>query len=759
VIPDKTDYWRRAALFAVVLLALILPFPHNGFVRNLCLVSASLMLLLSWRLQRARLTMGPLAVGWMIYLLINFLVALFADRPGYAFREYLGEFIFPFLVYLVAVNCFTRRSAGWFVTLFVHLGVGVSLYGLVGSYLHFARVDFRYYHEFFIMDYKAFGTFLIFIIPYALQRARDSWYYRVVLLFLGFNLVITYCRSAWLAMALGVVLFFGLVWRPLFVRQNISGVVLRFAAVLLLLGLFGFAVISYSYSREGWNDFMNVSKYRQYHAIATRFRVWLNTLEMVGDNPVWGYGLGVDNYKRLYPQYKRPQDEVIWHPHNMFYRVLVEGGFMGLGGLMFILTLIVVWLWRRLTSNKTYEYELPLAVMIVAFVIRNFFDCHYMDDKLWTFWLLVGMTMAVVRQPKKLICLSWDDAILPGGIARVAQQLCYYFRRRGISASVVTKKRGSSAVSRKLHYLQMAGFYIKAMLCVGLEQPQGIIALQWYPDGRVARLIGKIYSLPYVVYAHGKELAMGKIRPKSFCEIMGAARRIVAVSQATADYLQQMKVQKEKITVLYNGLTFPELPEVVPAAKREKNIIAVGRLVKRKGIDLLLQAIPEILERGWELRIIGAGPERKNLEAQAKCLKNSSRVIFYGRVSDDVLREQYARASIFVLPARATADQFEGLGIVLLEAAAYQLPLVGTQSGGIQEIIVDGVNGILVPPADVAALRQALLRLTDDEGLRQKMGETARQTVGRFSWSETVDTIAVWFFPDISPGPSEVQNL
>jgi glycosyltransferase involved in cell wall biosynthesis len=161
-------------------------------------------------------------------------------------------------------------------------------------------------------------------------------------------------------------------------------------------------------------------------------------------------------------------------------------------------------------------------------------------------------------------------------------------------------------------------------------------------------------------------------------------------------------------------------PSPQPAADR--NILFVGRLDHMKGVDILLKAISDLREGGIRTfcTIVGDGPIKKDLQNYARALAIDDQVVFPGTCSDIVPYLQ--QASVFVLPSHS-----EGVPNVILEAMAFALPIIATAVGGIPDIIQDGRNGLLIPPADSAALRLALARLLSDQDLAAKLGTQARR--------------------------------
>jgi glycosyltransferase involved in cell wall biosynthesis len=165
-------------------------------------------------------------------------------------------------------------------------------------------------------------------------------------------------------------------------------------------------------------------------------------------------------------------------------------------------------------------------------------------------------------------------------------------------------------------------------------------------------------------------------------------------------------------------------------------VLFVGRLVQRKGVRHLIDAIAHVREA--HLVVIGDGPERTALEAHARDLEIADRVEIRGRVSDEELRAAYAASDVLVLPSVLDArGDTEGLGVVLLEAMSYGVPVVASDIGGITDIVEHEKSGLLVPPGDATQLARALERLMRDPALASRLGSAGRERVrSAFGWME-----------------------
>jgi colanic acid/amylovoran biosynthesis glycosyltransferase len=155
-------------------------------------------------------------------------------------------------------------------------------------------------------------------------------------------------------------------------------------------------------------------------------------------------------------------------------------------------------------------------------------------------------------------------------------------------------------------------------------------------------------------------------------------------------------------------------------------VLAVGRLVGGKGFALLVDAVHALVARGRDvaLTVVGDGPSREHLHAQAARLGLGDRVEWVGALGQDEIREAYARADVFCLPSFA-----EGVPVVLMEAMAMEVPVVATRIAGIPELIEEGESGLLVTPARADELADAIGRLVDDPALRARLGAAGRRAV------------------------------
>jgi glycosyltransferase involved in cell wall biosynthesis len=181
-----------------------------------------------------------------------------------------------------------------------------------------------------------------------------------------------------------------------------------------------------------------------------------------------------------------------------------------------------------------------------------------------------------------------------------------------------------------------------------------------------------------------------------------------------------------KLAIVPNGIA---LPPDAPAAPRGGGVLAVGRLVPRKGMDVLIEALAG---SGHALTIAGEGPERPALAALAKARGVPARLT--GALDVEPLAALYRAADVLVLPSRFG----EGFPNVVLEAMAHGCPVVATTGAGSAGVVTDGADGLLVAPGDAGALRAAIARVLGDETLAARLGAAGRATAARYAWDAVV---------------------
>ena len=283
------------------------------------------------------------------------------------------------------------------------------------------------------------------------------------------------------------------------------------------------------------------------------------------------------------------------------------------------------------------------------------------------------------------------------------------------------------------------------------------------PLGTVTCWLAKFMSVRYVVFLHGMDFAQalkaGRKR-RLARRILARAERIIAMNGYTAALVQREfgNVIGTKVVVVNPGVTFtkqennPTLRRAGKTTKQllekyhlegKKILLQVGRLVERKGYDKVLEALPAVIKEIQNLMyvIVGDGPQREALQIinQKSSIKNH--VIFITNATDEEVEFWYELCDIFIMPARNIDGDFEGFGIVYLEAGVYGQPVIAGGSGGGRDAGKKDLNGLLVNPESTPDIKDAILKLYHDEFLRRRLGQRGREWAKSFAWEDKVSQI------------------
>ncbi|MGQ0714517.1 MAG: glycosyltransferase family 4 protein [Gemmatimonadaceae bacterium] len=267
------------------------------------------------------------------------------------------------------------------------------------------------------------------------------------------------------------------------------------------------------------------------------------------------------------------------------------------------------------------------------------------------------------------------------------------------------------------------------------DRRPSLLHLHGYKAAIFGGLAARYKRTPAIVTCHAEALRTTGFETHVRIETQCIRRlaRAVAVSQPIADELRTRRVPADRIRVIANGIDDPGAGKA-SGARAGNRLVLVGRLVDGKNIGMLIDVVAQIRadHPAVELVIAGDGPMRLDLEDRARRAGVASAVRFTGFVAD--ISSIYGDGGVFVLPSRT-----EGMPISLLEAMAFGLPIVSTAVGSIPSVVRDGIEALLVEPDDVRSLREALLRVLSDTGLRHALATRAR---ARFEQGYTARTMA-----------------
>ncbi len=254
----------------------------------------------------------------------------------------------------------------------------------------------------------------------------------------------------------------------------------------------------------------------------------------------------------------------------------------------------------------------------------------------------------------------------------------------------------------------------------------GIHGYYAHAPAAVAERAAARLGIPYSFSAHARDIR--KVPAAELRHRACGAARVIACNDDAAGELRRMGA---KVELVPHGVDIRRFAPASPPRAESVRLLAVGRLVEKKGFDVLIDALAR-LGGSMRLRIIGDGPLRARLERLLASTGLADRVDLSGTVTHRELPSAYADAHAVIVPSveDATGDR-DGLPNVVLEAMASGRPVVASGIAAIPSAIDDGDSGLLVPPGDAAALADALAQVASDSALRERMGAAARRVVER----------------------------
>jgi glycosyltransferase involved in cell wall biosynthesis len=287
----------------------------------------------------------------------------------------------------------------------------------------------------------------------------------------------------------------------------------------------------------------------------------------------------------------------------------------------------------------------------------------------------------------------------------------------------------------------LLGQYLAARRVVRREAINAIHAHWLIPQGMVARRLASIFRIPYVVTSHGGDLfgLRGPIALRIKKAVASSAAVVTVVSNAMRDEVRRVGLAPRELTVLPMGIDFHSRFSPDPGGGREHDrLLFVGRLVPKKGLRYLLDAMPLILQRrpGVVLEIAGFGPELAALQAQSARLGIQSQVRFLGAMQQQELPALYRRAATFVAPfVRDDSGDQEGLPVSLMEAIGCGCPVVVGDVAGLSDLLGDATARISVDARDSQALAEAVLAsLADVPGAERVALDIKRSAMELLDW-------------------------
>jgi colanic acid/amylovoran biosynthesis glycosyltransferase len=338
----------------------------------------------------------------------------------------------------------------------------------------------------------------------------------------------------------------------------------------------------------------------------------------------------------------------------------------------------------------------------------------------------VAVPIFSIRNPKDEPVQDWD--------ARIVQRVHYLPEEMELLDDVRrASKKGKLAPEivaaldgwgRRTDFLRLY-----QAVYVGLRlQEAGISHVHAHFAGMAARTafwIGKFFPITFSFTAHANDIFAPRKFEIGLDKLVGAARVVVTETDYAEKFLRERFPEcADRIHRVYNGLNLAEFRRATFSSD-PPSIVAIGRVIVKKGFANLIRASALLVERGKSFRceIVGEGPLENQLRAQIEQLRLQEFVQLPGPKPQHELRARLANASVFVLPSVPEPEGgMDNLPTVIMEAMATGLPVVSTRVGGIPEMVIDNQTGFLVQPEDAVALAGAIEKVTNDRSLGQTLG-------------------------------------
>lgn len=354
-----------------------------------------------------------------------------------------------------------------------------------------------------------------------------------------------------------------------------------------------------------------------------------------------------------------------------------------------------------------------------------------------------------------LITLEWPP--VKGGVGRYLSDFCDELPADQLIVLTNKTKEGPVKTGYKVYrqdlitkwpiWPKWLGLIWRVSRLVKEEKIEIIQVSHILPIGTVAYLIKKWLKIPYLVYIHGMDILLVQ-KParklKMAKKILKDAQAVVVNSRYSKGLVAGLGVGEEKIRVISPSTKIykqkPNLELVSQLRQKyelqdKKIIFSVGRLVERKGFDLVVKALSAILKEVPEAiyLLAGVGPFESRIKELITELNLGNKVILLGEIKEEELASFYELADLFIMPSlelKAKGDT-EGFGIVFLEANAFGKPVIGTKVGGIPDAVIDGETGLLIEPNNIEEISRTVIKLLRDNGLAQRLGSQGQKRVLR----------------------------
>lgn len=357
-------------------------------------------------------------------------------------------------------------------------------------------------------------------------------------------------------------------------------------------------------------------------------------------------------------------------------------------------------------------------------------------------------------RPIRILIVTVDYPPIDGGISTFALEVSRELARQGYDVTVLAPRfpgmepfdENEPARVVRFGGYRSGWFRLLPLLAAArklVPHNDLVLAINVTYGGIAGLLARSLFGVPYATFAYGYEfLKFKRFWPAASLlrYIYAQSRGVIAISKFTRDQLIAFGAGKSKVAAILPGATpDPEVNEDALAAVRarypidgKRIILAVGRMVPRKGHLTLVRAMAHVIDRvpNAHLFIVGQGPMMADCSRAAFRMGVRDNITFAGPLDAADVQALYALCDVFALPTGAdSGGHVEGFGLVFAEAHAHGRPVIAGKSGGATEAVTHEESGLLVEPGDAEALAEGIVRVLSDAEFARRLGEIGRLRV------------------------------
>lgn len=363
------------------------------------------------------------------------------------------------------------------------------------------------------------------------------------------------------------------------------------------------------------------------------------------------------------------------------------------------------------------------------------------------------------------IAIFSETIDVTNGHGNITYELCLALHKKGIDFTLFLPddepldRAYPFAVERKLPKYIFRVYTPKVFRhlfdSIDLRGYDAVHCLFAFPHSFFAARMASRYHLPLIMGAQGTYGVLPLTYPIERHMLMHSykqAQAIIVPSAFTKQEVLKYARTPLEITIIHNGVNYERFARPLDTSAlsaqfgNKKLLVTVGGLKNRKGQDLVIRALPTVLAQHPDTAyLIVGGGDASYFTSLASEVGVKDHVFFTGRVSDDDLLQYFHLADIYVHTPRLTNLNFEGFGIVYLEAGACGTPVVATDSGGIRDAVIEGTTGLIAKDENVDDIARKIIKLLDNPELMRQLGNGGREYAKQHTWDSIAEQFIAFY--------------